>query len=100
MRAVLRILSVTSIAGFALILSQRIPAVAHAVEEGTAATLLGAVGAVTAFSAFGSWALAIYHWGSRFPPASPSRRLWGRVVIFGAFIGAWVYSFVAPIEEA
>lgn len=100
MRTVLRVLSLTSMAGFVLILSQRLPGVTQAISGNHPAEVaLGIVGALTAFSAFGSWTLAIYHWGSRFPRQDSSRRAWGGVVIFGAFIGGWIYSFFAPVEE-
>lgn len=50
-------------------------------------------GALVAISMFGSWALAIWHWGRRYPNDRSSKGLWGAAVVFGFVIGAAAYWF-------
>ena len=88
----------TSIVGFLVVLGQRIPAKESVFHSNAGTAIIGIVGAITAFAAFASWGLAVYHWGSRFPATSPDRRKWGRIVIFGAFIGRWLYGFFGARE--
>lgn len=41
-----------------------------------------------------TWLLAIWHWGTRFPPG-PSKGTWGFAVVFGFVVGAAAYWTVA-----
>lgn len=54
-------------------------------------TMYDVVGAFTALSLILTWGLAVYHWGSRFDVPPKERRLWGAIVILGAFVGSWIY---------
>jgi len=59
-----RVLTVLAILGFALVWSTSLPPIQSALNQsGTLRSAFGAIGAITAFSMFGAWGLAIYHWG-------------------------------------
>ncbi len=49
------------------------------------------IAALTAIETLIPWLMALYHWGTRNPARSGRRRLWGRLLIFTLFIGAWAY---------
>jgi hypothetical protein len=82
MRVVLRVTSVISILGFVALMFLTNAAIRATVNSNP-------------FLAFGG----IYHWGTKFPAANKSRDMWGVGVIFGAFIGAWLYAFFGMRQE-
>jgi len=75
-----------------LFVGMAIPDVMESVHEHEAfSVLLNGLGAVLALAIWGSWFLAVYHWGLRYPSERPSKAKWGLAVTFGLFLGAWAY---------
>ena len=59
-------------------------AVSHMTVGHWAASIAGAIGSVCVFI---PWALAVYHWGTRYEGSQRSRRRWGFGLTIGGFVG-------------
>jgi hypothetical protein len=94
-----RVLSVLGILSFVFLLSLSSASVRAAVSETGpghwAASIAGAIGSICVFI---PWALAVYHWGTRYEGSPRSRRRWGIGLIAGGFVAAWIY-WLRPISE-
>lgn len=90
-------LTVVAILGFVAMLSQSIPSI----REYVAANSWGddannGLGALASLAIFGGWALALFHWGTRYVGDLSKKRSWGFALIFGMFIGSWAYWLSRP----
>jgi hypothetical protein len=93
-RVVLRVASVISILGFVALMFLTNTGIRATVNSSPLlASVMNVGGALAAIASFVAWFGGIYHWGTKFPPRDKSRAMWGVGVIFGAFIGAWLYAF-------
>jgi hypothetical protein len=100
MRVVLRVTSVISILGFVALMFLTNAAIRATVNSNPfLASVINVGGALAAIASFVAWFGGIYHWGTKFPAANKSRDMWGVGVIFGAFIGAWLYAFFGMRQE-
>lgn len=80
------------VVGPLLFVGMAIPDVMESVQEHEAVSvLLNGLGAVLALAVWGSWFLAVYHWGLEYPSGRPNKVKWGLAVTFGLFLGAWAY---------
>jgi hypothetical protein len=91
MVAVGRTTSAASIIGVSLLFTSAILSNTGVAPEMLPRGVAAMVGATTALSAFVSWPLALYHWGTRFSGPARDRRWWGRALVLGAFLSAWAY---------
>lgn len=84
--------AVISILGCAAMFLLLFPQLRHALEQpGALRSVYDLIGALTAMTLFATWLTAILHWGIRYSPDRGKKWQWGLVVVFGAFVGAWVY---------
>lgn len=84
-----RILTAAGILGLALVLSVTHPLTRSVLDSNGLFVLVNLVSAATVATLLTTWALAVYHWGTRYDGAR--RSLWGVVTILGVFIGSWLY---------
>ena len=89
-----RVTAVIAVAGPLLMMGSVLLWPALRARSGPEMDVLDWVGFFTAWSVFITWGLAVWHWGTRYPP-SESKGRWGLAVVFGFVIGAALYWFGA-----
>lgn len=92
MRRVGRVLTIVgmlwAIAGLLLMITPVREAVNGKPAVVTSVFLMGLLGTLSIFTA---WGLALYHWATRGSQAANERAPWGALLIIFSFVAAWVY---------
>ncbi len=55
---------------------------------------LAVIGSLSALSTFAVWGIMLYDWGSRQFENTSYKKIWFLAMIFGMFLGSWIYYFV------
>jgi len=82
----------------AMVLGTSVPAMRTIVDRAAFGSVLATLFATTPVACLVAWALALYHWGVRYPGSA--KRRWGLILILGVFPGSWLYWMGAELRQA
>ncbi len=82
----------------AMVLGTSVPAMRTLVDRAAFGSVLAMLFAATPVACLVGWALALYHWGVRYP--GTAKRRWGLVLILGVIPGSWLYWMGAELRQA
>ena len=76
-----------------------VPGSGHLLHNPDVFTAYKLLWAFTSPALLGGWILAVFHWGTRYVGPSHLKGRWGLTVIFGVFIGAFLYWWIGTHEK-